>query len=61
MSEQITVRRLDSGYWHVRGVGPCNWAQPKTWPCSEDELRQSAFPQASEAFIRAALRLANVG
>ena len=34
-----TVTKLSSGYWHIRGIGPCNWAQPKTWPCSEDELR----------------------
>ena len=52
---KITVRQLESGYWHVRGIGPCNWVQPKRWPCDEAELRRSAFPEASEAFIRAAL------
>jgi hypothetical protein len=50
----IQVRRLDSGYWHVRGQGPCNWSQPPCWPCSEDVLRAHAFPQASEGFIQAA-------
>jgi len=50
----ITVKRLESGYYHVRGDGPCNWAQPRCWPCSEDSLRASAFPEASEAFLRAA-------
>ena len=51
----ITIRRLPSGYYHVRGNGPCEWAQPQAWPCSEAELWASAFPEASDAFIRAAL------
>ena len=51
---EITVTRLKSGYYHLRGRGPCNWAQPEVWPCPEEELRKSAFPQASEEFIRAA-------
>lgn len=50
----ISAKRLASGYWHIRGDGPCNWAQPPTWPCSESVLREHAFPEASEAFIRAA-------
>lgn len=54
----VTVSALASGYFHVRGYGPCNWAQPVCWPCSEDQLRKSAFPEASEGFIRAALKLA---
>ena len=53
---QISVRQLPSGWWHIRGVGPCNWAQPPSWPCSDEELRQSAFCQAGESFIRAAVR-----
>lgn len=55
MKMKITVTRLSSGFYHVRGVGPCNWAQPTTWPCAEEELRRCAFPEASEAFIRVAL------
>ena len=51
----VTVRRLPSGYWHVRGRGPCSYAQPTTWPCSEAELRASAHPEAGEGFIRAAI------
>ncbi len=51
----IRVKQLATGYWHVRGIGPCNWAQPPTWPCSEETLREHAFPEASEEFIRAAL------
>lgn len=54
----ITVKQLPSGYYHIRGVGPCNWAQPEFWPCAEYELRASAFPQASDDFIRAALKAA---
>lgn len=52
----ITTRRLESGYWHVRGQGPCNWSQPPHWPCDEATLRKHAFPEASEEFISAALR-----
>jgi hypothetical protein len=55
--QPITVRRLDSGYYHICGRGPCNWAQPPEWPCSEEVLRKHAFPEASDEFIRAALRL----
>jgi hypothetical protein len=53
---EISVRRLDGGYYHVRGHGPCEWAQPPAWPCSEETLRAHAFPEASEGFIRAALQ-----
>jgi len=56
----ITITRLESGYYHVRGQGPCNWAQPRVWPCSAEELRASAFPEASESFLRAAVRLAMI-
>ena len=55
MTDYVRVRKLESGYWHVRGFGPCNWAQPPAWPCDEATLRAHAFPQASEEFIRAAL------
>lgn len=54
----ITVRQLDSGYWHLRGVGPCNWAQTPTWPCDEATLRAHAFPEACEAFIVACMKAA---
>lgn len=56
---EIEVRQLESGYWHIRGVGPCNYAQPREWPCSEEQLRASAHPEAGEAFLRAALALAS--
>lgn len=53
---EIQVKKLDSGYYHVRGRGLCNWAQPPQWPCSEEMLRARAFGEASEEFIREALR-----
>lgn len=52
----ISVKRLESGYYRIRGVGPCNWSQPPYWPCSEDVLRQHAMPEASDEFVRAAAR-----
>ena len=52
----ITFERLSSGYWHIRGGGPCEWAQPPCLPCSEETLRAHAFPQASDYFIRETLR-----
>ena len=58
MSDAITVKRLPSGYWLLRGQGPCNFAQVQDWPCAEAHVRESAFPEASEAFIRAAVAAA---
>lgn len=55
MSATIAVRKLESGYFHVRGRGPCEWAQPPCWPCDEATLRQHSFPEASERFIWDAL------
>lgn len=52
-SEPVTVKRLSSGYWHLRGIGPCNWAQPRAWPTLDmDELEESFFGEACEAFRR---------
>lgn len=50
--EGIRIYRLPSGYYHLRGYGPGNWAQPPTWPCDEATLRAHTFPGASEQFIR---------
>ena len=59
MSEKnLSIKQLESGYWLIRGSGPCEFAQPKHWPCSEAELRGAAFPEASELFIVQAMRLA---
>ena len=55
---RITVKRTPSGWYHVRGQGPCEWAQPPEWPCNEEMLREHAFPEASDIFIREALRAA---
>lgn len=55
----VIVKRLASGWWHIRGNGPCNWAQPPIWPCDEETLRAHAFPQASEKFLKAALHHAD--
>ena len=54
----MLIRKLESGYWHLRGDGPCEWAQPPSWPCSEETLRAHAFPEASEKFIRECMAMA---
>lgn len=47
----ITIERVDSGYYHIRGEGPCNWWQGPNWPPLDDgELRAGFFPEAGEAF-----------
>ena len=53
---KIKLNRLSSGYYHIRGEGPCNWAQPPTFPCDEETLRQHAFPEACETFIKSVLK-----
>jgi len=57
---EIRVRQLESGYWHVRGVGPCNFSQPPRWPCDEDTIRKHAHPEASDAFILRATKVAEL-
>jgi len=52
----IEVTQLSSVYWHVRGLGPCNWSQPQMWPCDEATLRDACHPGASDEFVREALR-----
>ena len=51
----LTCKRLQSGYWHIRGDGPCNWAQPPYLPCDETTMTLHTFPEAGEIF-RAACR-----
>lgn len=53
----LTVTRLSTGYWHIRGKGPCNWAQCERWPTTKEAVRAAAFPEASETFIREVLRM----
>lgn len=51
----LTWKQLPTGYWHVRGLGPCNWTQPPDWPVADMEyLRLHAHPEVSEVFIRVA-------
>jgi hypothetical protein len=55
----ITITMLDSGYYHIRGRGPCNWSQPPHWPCDRETFRAFAFPEASEQFVDEAMRMAD--
>jgi len=55
VSDHLEIKQLPSGYWHIRGVGPCNWTQPPIWPCSEALIRRFAFPEASEQFLRSVI------
>lgn len=55
---KISIHVLPSGYYHIRGTGPCNWAQVPFWPCDEACVRRHAFPEASEEFILSAARRA---
>jgi hypothetical protein len=60
MSKQpITVQPLESGYFLVRGIGPCNFSQPPCWPCDYELLESHAHPEASKDFLLAAWRLAD--
>ena len=53
----IELKRLPSGYTHLRGNGPCNWAQVPRWPCGERDLLDGAFPEASKEFLRECAKL----
>jgi hypothetical protein len=46
----LRIRQLPSGYWHIRGVGVCNWAQPPAWPCDPDVLERHFFGEAGDRF-----------
>lgn len=48
----LRIKQLPSGYWHIRGNGPEEWAQPANWPCSERELRAACGLGASHKFIQ---------
>ena len=57
---EVTARRLESGYLHIRGDGPCNWAQvPPNWTGDLAAFREHAFLEASEEFVRAAYSYAS--
>jgi hypothetical protein len=53
----MKMDKLDSGFWYIRGDGPCEWAQPPTWPCDEKTLREHTFSEASEKFIKECLNV----
>jgi len=46
----LRIKRLSSGFYHIRGIGPYNWAQPSHWPCDDAELERSCFREAGESF-----------
>jgi hypothetical protein len=54
-SISISIRRLTSGYYRLKGRRSCDWSQVPSWPCSEEVLREGAFPGASEAFFQACM------
>ena len=48
---ELLAQPLTEPNWYITGVGPCNWAQPPTWPCAdEDVLSASIFPEAGFEF-----------
>lgn len=50
--KEMTVKRLESGYWHVR-LGLNRFAQ---WPCGRLPDAHDFFGDWSEVEIRAAIR-----
>ena len=48
----LKMSYLSSGYFHIRGQGPCQWVQVPRWPCDEATIRKGAFLEADEAFIQ---------
>ena len=56
---KITIEKLPSGYYHIRGEGPCNWAQVENLPCSKDDLMAGNF-QGGDEFINHALEVISV-
>jgi hypothetical protein len=49
----ISIRCLASGYYRLEDQGSCDWSQVPSWPCSEEAIREGAFPGASEEFFQA--------
>ena len=50
----ITIKRLSTGWYHICGIGPANWAQVPNWPCSDEALSAGMFAEAGATFRRAA-------
>lgn len=55
---RISIKRLPTGWWHLRGKGPGNWVQLPAWPLNEELIRHYAFDEAGEPFLRAAVSVA---
>ena len=53
---QLTVKRLASGYWLVKGRGQCNWGQYDRWPAPPEEQARGTFAGASLEFRQAVAR-----
>lgn len=47
---ELSITQLSTGYVLIRGRGPCNWAQPSHFPCSDEELERSIFLEAGDTF-----------
>ncbi len=59
MAERITgLKQISTGWYHIRGIGPCNWVQTPEWPATEAVIREHAFPEASEEFIKLVIEAA---
>ena len=55
---QLTAKRLESGYWHIRGTGIHDFAQPPTLTAPDKELLESTMPEASKEFKESLLKFA---
>ena len=55
---KIKIKRLPSGYYHIRGEGVCNWAQVERWPCTIEELEIGNFMRCEE-FIDSVMELSS--
>jgi hypothetical protein len=55
---KITVIKLPTDWWHIRGTGPYDWAQVPFWPCDRECIKRNAWPAASEEFIDSAAKTA---
>lgn len=47
---ELIITQLSTGHVQIRGKGPCNWAQPAHFPCSDEDLEGSTFHEAGDEF-----------
>lgn len=60
MKKEISLRvvKLSSGFFRVRGNGPCEFGQYSSWPpLDERALLEETFPEASESFREAVRKM----